>query len=188
MTARRTLLRAAMGAAAGASSLLAARRGGAVPLLVAPRLAEAEVVRSVVGLRPYRQGGVRIERQKVRDKVLVHNYGHGGAGVTLSWGSAVEALDLLAKDPPSGRTVAVVGAGVVGLSTARVAQERGYDVRIYAREFSPYTTSDVAGAEFSPDLVDRGGSELERARFGRMLVASWRRFVAIAGADRGVFR
>jgi D-amino-acid oxidase len=84
--------------------------------------------------------------------------------------------------------MAVIGAGVVGLSTARVAQEQGYEVRIYAREFSPHTTSDLAGAEFSPDLVDRGPTDPELSRFGRMLVASWRRFVKLVGAERGVFR
>jgi D-amino-acid oxidase len=48
-----------------------------------------------VGLRPFRKSGVRIERGQLRDgRTVIHNYGHGGAGFTLSWGCAREALDI----------------------------------------------------------------------------------------------
>jgi D-amino-acid oxidase len=48
-----------------------------------------------VGLRPFRKSGVRIERDQLRDgRTIIHNYGHGGAGFTLSWGCAREVLDI----------------------------------------------------------------------------------------------
>ena len=48
-----------------------------------------------VGLRPYRRSGVRLEREKLRDgRTVIHNYGHGGSGFTLSWGCAREVVDL----------------------------------------------------------------------------------------------
>ena len=48
-----------------------------------------------VGLRPFRKSGVRIERGQLRDgRTVIHNYGHGGAGFTLSWGCAREVLQL----------------------------------------------------------------------------------------------
>jgi D-amino-acid oxidase len=48
-----------------------------------------------VGLRPFRKSGVRIERGQLRDgRTVIHNYGHGGAGFTLSWGCAREVLEL----------------------------------------------------------------------------------------------
>jgi len=47
---------------------------------------------SLVGLRPFRKGDVRVEPQEVAGKLIIHNYGHGGAGVTLSWGSGRLAL------------------------------------------------------------------------------------------------
>ena len=80
----------------------------------------------------------------------------------------------------------MLGSGVVGLCTARVLQERGFRVRIYAREFPPHTTSDVAGAEWSPDIVERGATRELRQRFDRMLVLSWRRFQSLVGSRWGV--
>jgi D-amino-acid oxidase len=48
-----------------------------------------------VGLRPFRRSGVRLERDRIRDdRTVIHNYGHGGAGFTLSWGCAREVLDM----------------------------------------------------------------------------------------------
>ena len=120
--------------------------------LAAPNFSDDMIQGYKVGLRPYRTHGLRIERTETADKTIVYNYGHGGAGVTLSWGSAEVAAHLV-EDKARSTPVAVIGAGVVGLSTAQVLVEMGFSVQIYAREFSPNTTSDVAGAEWSPDGV-----------------------------------
>jgi D-amino-acid oxidase len=46
-----------------------------------------------VGLRPFRKSGVRLERDRLSDgRIVIHNYGHGGSGFTLSWGCAREVL------------------------------------------------------------------------------------------------
>jgi len=48
-----------------------------------------------VGLRPFRKSGVRLERDRLHDgRTVIHNYGHGGSGFTLSWGCAREVLNL----------------------------------------------------------------------------------------------
>jgi D-amino-acid oxidase len=48
-----------------------------------------------VGLRPFRRSGVRLERDRLRaSRTIIHNYGHGGAGFTLSWGCARKVLEL----------------------------------------------------------------------------------------------
>ncbi len=48
----------------------------------------------MVGLRPVRPS-VRLEKEQVgENKTVVHNYGHGGAGYTLSWGCAMEVVEL----------------------------------------------------------------------------------------------
>jgi D-amino-acid oxidase len=49
------------------------------------------VIAVKVGLRPFRKSGVRLEREKLGDgRSIIHNYGHGGAGFTLSWACADE--------------------------------------------------------------------------------------------------
>ncbi|WP_422773045.1 FAD-dependent oxidoreductase [Plantactinospora sp. WMMC1484] len=60
---------------------------------VEPALRHARVRRILVGLRPSRPS-VRIERELVDGNVLIHNYGHGGSGLALSWGCADEVLSL----------------------------------------------------------------------------------------------
>jgi D-amino-acid oxidase len=53
------------------------------------------VLHERVGLRPFRKSGVRLEREKLSDgRTVIHNYGHGGSGFTLSWGCASEVLRL----------------------------------------------------------------------------------------------
>src|SRR6266508_4686108 len=49
-----------------------------------------------VGLRPFRKSGVRLERERLRDgRAAIHNYGHGGAGFTLSWGCTESVVRLV---------------------------------------------------------------------------------------------
>ncbi|NBM18361.1 FAD-dependent oxidoreductase [Streptomyces sp. GC420] len=63
---------------------------------VRPELADAKVLEHRVGLRPVRPRGVRIEAERLADGgLLVHNYGHGGAGVTVAWGCAADAARLV---------------------------------------------------------------------------------------------
>jgi D-amino-acid oxidase len=59
-------------------------------------VAECAVVSVAVGLRPARPA-VRLEAEARPGGTIVHNYGHGGAGVTLSWGCAAAATDLLLR-------------------------------------------------------------------------------------------
>lgn len=68
---------------------------------VEPRLRNAQVLDHRVGLRPTRPY-VRVERVTVNDRAVIHNYGHGGAGVTLSWGCAADACALVGEAQPSG--------------------------------------------------------------------------------------
>lgn len=63
-----------------------------------PALRQAELDLSEpvrVGLRPFRKGNVRLEWEPGRS--IIHNYGHGGAGVTFSWGCAEEIVQMIAE-------------------------------------------------------------------------------------------
>lgn len=108
-------------------------------------------IRTIVGLRPYRPSGFRVAAEKIADKLVVHNYGHGGGGITLSWGTAKLAVDEGAQGY-IGR-IAVLGCGAVGLATARLLQDAGFQVTIYAKDLPPNTTSNIAGGQWYPFSV-----------------------------------
>lgn len=133
-----------------------------------PRIAPHRVIREVAGARPFRRSGFRVQAQPLGGKLLIHNYGHGGCGVTLSWGTARLALDHALAQPQ--RQAAVIGCGAVGLATARLFQQHGFSVNIYARELPPDTVSNIAGGLFAPSYlvdpehrIDAFGTELARA-------------------------
>ena len=124
----------------------AARRA---PLRLAPVRVEWErIIRATVGLRPHRPSGFVLRAEKLDGKLLIHNYGHGGAGMSLSWGTGQMAAELALEQPD--RRAAVLGSGVVGLTTARQLQRRGFEVTIYAATVPPDTTSNMSLAGFTP--------------------------------------
>ncbi len=105
-TDRRSFLRGAV----TTSALLVATRARTVTAsfdaarsLMPVKVSRDRVIREVVGLRPYRPEGFRVEAERVANQLLIHNYGHGGAGITLSWGTASLALGLAAIHWDRGR-------------------------------------------------------------------------------------
>lgn len=106
------------------------------------------VVKETVGLRPFRKNGFRLEKETLGSKTIVHNYGHGGSGWSMSWGTGNIAADLAAETGE--KKFAVIGSGVVGLTTARLLQSRGYDVTIYTKALPPLVTSSKATGTWSP--------------------------------------
>jgi len=172
---RRALLR---GAAAVSGAL--AVRGLAAPEL--PHLRNGELLPDpdfsllrksqpyLIGVRPHRKGGVRLELDPAPletpsgKKHLIHNYGHGGGGITLSWGCAAVATELVEQAMERVRldrknpAVAVLGTGVVGLTAATEIRRRwpALPVTVYARDLDVRsTTSFVAGGQFEPSGIFR---------------------------------
>ena len=144
------------------------------------------LIRQVVGRRPFRPSGFVVREERLDDQRIVHNYGHGGAGITLSWGSSRLATNI-GLPGHSGR-VAILGAGVMGLTTARLAQEAGYQVTLYARALPPDTTSNIAGGQWYPSLLYRR-SQLTPAFTAQMKAAAayaYRRFQIMTGEEYGV--
>jgi len=208
---RRAFLRGAL----AASAFLATARTAQPLGLAAGRDAERRfapvkvsrdrIIREVVGLRPYRSEGFVVDAERVGEKLLIHNYGHGGAGITLSWGTASMAV-ALARDFPGARAsrpqrgqrlatqrrFAVLGCGVNGLSTACLLQRNFQDgpgtVTIYARDLPPDTTSNIAGGFWSPTSVY--DAEAASAKFIEQFRSacriSNRAFQLLTGPDYGV--
>jgi len=187
---RRHFLAASGGALAlGGCATTAARTTAASPAadcLPRVNVDRSRLIRAVAGLRPFRASGFVVRRELLGDKALVHNYGHGGAGITLSWGTSRLAVDL--GLPGHAGPVAVIGAGIMGLTTARLVQEAGFPVTIYTAALPPDTTSNIAGGQWSPyGHYDRNAVTPEwRAQFQAALDYSWRRFQILVGDDYGV--
>ena len=116
--------------------------------LVRVRASWDRVIRTTGGLRPYRPSGFVLRTSKLDDKTVIQNYGHGGSGMSLSWGTGEIAANMALEQ--GGRSAAVLGCGVVGLTTARQLQRRGFDVTIYAMSVPPNTTSNMSLASWTP--------------------------------------
>jgi len=162
------------------------------PLLCAvldtPDFAGVAPIGAVVGQRPYRRGRIRIEEELLDDRWLVHNYGHGGAGLSLCLGSAEQVRELFATRLAPRARIAVLGAGVVGLTAALELARAGFRVEIHAEHFGAATTSAIAGGQWAPSLVAKGDDAPSRAQYARVLRRSARRFEALVGAGAGVSR
>src|ERR1041385_1169771 len=101
------------------------------PVVLAPVKASWDrVIRTTVGLRPHRDAGFVLKADKLDDKLLVHNYGHGGAGMSLAWGTGLMAAEFATAH--QSRQAAVIGCGSVGLQGAPQAPRGGFEGTIYA--------------------------------------------------------
>jgi glycine/D-amino acid oxidase-like deaminating enzyme len=144
------------------------------------------LVRTTVGLRPHRPSGFLLKPDKLGEKLVIHNYGHGGAGHGLGWGTGHLAADMAMQQP--GRRAAVIGCGTIGLATARQLQRRGFDVTIYAASVPPDTTSNMAMAFFSPasGLLSAERTPEWDAQFRSAAEITYRELQLLAGSRYGI--
>ena len=145
------------------------------------------VIRTTIGLRPHRPSGFVLRADKLDNKLLIHNFGHGGSGMSLSWGCASVATDLAL--PHGDRRAAVLGSGVVGLTAARELQRHGFAVTIYAATVPPDTTSNMSLAGFTPTsgLVDNDRrTDQWDAQFRQVVEIAYRRLQLLAGPKYGI--
>jgi glycine/D-amino acid oxidase-like deaminating enzyme len=142
---------AALGALDACRSVSGTILTTAQPTLQLARLrASADrITRITVCTRPFRAQGPRLDVEKVGAKTVVHNYGHGGSGWSLSWGSgAIATSNAMATGE---RDIAVIGCGALGLTTALQLQRAGARVTIYAKDLPPNVRSSLATGLYTPD-------------------------------------
>jgi D-amino-acid oxidase len=119
---------------------------------IAPIHADAgRLFKITVCTRPFRAAGPRIEAERIGDKIVIHNYGHGGSGWSLSWGSAQVAVTKAQENLSGNQSIAVIGCGAIGLTSAITAQRAGLHVTIYAKERPPFVRSSRATGTWTPD-------------------------------------
>ncbi len=102
-------------------------------------------------------------------------------GERVSW-RAAKLIALVRK------VIAVLGCGAVGLATARLLQERGCAVTIYAKDLPPNTTSNIAGAQWFPVFVFQRSQQTPEfmARFVEASHIANRRYQIMVGARYGI--
>ncbi len=197
---RRTLLRTGSIAVAGLglggcagktpqSEPVRPSTGGVRPALdlVPVNASWGRVIHTTVGLRPYRASGFIVKPEKLDHKTIVHDYGHGGGGMSLAWGTGYLAADMALAH--GSRRAAVIGCGVTGLCAARQLQRRGFDVTIYAKAIPPHTMSNMSLAHWSPvsrvvAVTGRTPQWDEQFRFAAAI--AYRELQLLGGRDYGI--
>jgi glycine/D-amino acid oxidase-like deaminating enzyme len=126
------------------------RTAPAAALQLAPLRASTDRITQItVCTRPFRAQGPRLDVEQIGQKVIVHNYGHGGSGWSLSWGSSGIAVQ---KAMAAGeREIAVIGCGALGLTSGLLLQRAGARVTIYAKDLPPNVRSSLASGLWTPD-------------------------------------
>ena len=156
------------------------------------------LIRVTVCTRPFRAAGPRLDVEQLGAKTVFHQYGHGGSGWSLSWGSAAVVLEKLLARSQGERDIAILGCGAIGLTTAVAAQRLGLRPTIYAKEQFPFVRSARATGSYTPDsriaLKAAASAEFPALweRMARATFTMYQSYVGLAGTpvewnDRYVF-
>ena len=171
----------------GCTSLAQTALAPAVSRTFAPvRASENRLFDVTVCLRPFRAAGPRLETEQVGHTLVVRNYGHGGSGWSLSWGSSTLAVQKAMAGSP--KEVAVLGCGALGLTSAILAQKAGAQVTIYARDWLPETRSARATGSWTPDsriaLTDKAapGFAALWEQMARISFKTYRSYLGLPGS------
>lgn len=172
-----------LGARVRAQDIAGPDLGAATPLTIAKvRASMDRIIATTVCTRPFRPRGPRLETERLGRKTVVHNYGHGGSGWSLSWGSSTLAVRLaIATKAPR---IAVIGCGALGLTSALLAQRAGLKVTIYAKEQPPDVRSTLATGNWSPAsrfCTAEHATPALTARWEEMARTSFRMYQSLLG-------
>jgi glycine/D-amino acid oxidase-like deaminating enzyme len=152
-------------------------------LQLPPLRAEVDRITAItVCTRPFRPEGPRLDVERLGDQTIVHNYGHGGSGWSLSWGSSAMAID---KALGTGeRDIGVLGCGALGLTSAVLLQRAGARVTIYAKDLPPNVRSSLATGVGTPDsriCLEQHATPTLKRLWESMARRSWQTYQTLLG-------
>ncbi|MGI4850598.1 MAG: FAD-dependent oxidoreductase [Janthinobacterium lividum] len=116
-----------------------------------PELDEAHLGTKILCHRPLRHGSPNMSIEEIDDKIVAHNYGHGGSGWTLGPGTANYVNNLFINFPKANdltidTPITIVGAGALGLFTAYDLDQKGFsNIKIVAEQFENLTSHNAGG-------------------------------------------
>jgi glycine/D-amino acid oxidase-like deaminating enzyme len=162
----------------------APRRPPGTPELQLPRLRASpdRITAITVCTRPFRAQGPRLEVEKVGQQTVVHNYGHGGSGWSLSWGSSAIAVEMAMGTGE--RDIAVIGCGALGLTSGILLQRAGAKVTLYAKDLPPNVRSSLATGLWTPDsriCFEGGATPAFKQLWERMARQSFQTYQTLLG-------
>lgn len=158
-----------------------------------PSLTPESILTYKAGTRPFRKSGMRLEPEYWEDKLIIHNYGHGGSGISLSWGSAHICLNILAQELSKGfrcskKEIAILGSGIIGLTMAHLLADQGWKIHVYASQFPPHTTSDIAPGLWNKVAVGGNQTEFQIELLDQVLKESFKNFKALSESSLPKFK
>ena len=121
--------------------------------LTPPRISDAHIKEKIVCIRAHRERIFNVSTQVIENKLIVHNYGHGGAGWTFLFGCVNESIRLFEehiKQNPElkNQPITIIGAGCYGLLTAIILTLKGHPVQILAADTENIPSNKAAGFFF----------------------------------------
>jgi hypothetical protein len=153
-----------------------------LPEPVPLRAGTDRITQITVCTRPFRAQGPRLDVEPLGRKTIVHNYGHGGSGWSLSWGSSGVAVQ---KAMATGeREIGVIGCGALGLTSALLLQRAGARVTIYAKDLPPNVRSSLASGLWTPDsriCLEDNATPAFKALWADMARQSFRTYQSLLG-------
>ena len=152
-------------------------------LLEPPHISDAHIKEKVICIRSHRERIFRTDAQLHNNKLILHNYGHGGAGWTFLFGcvhKSIRQFEYQLSQYPSlkNKPICVIGAGCYGLLTANILARKGYAVRIVAEETEDITSYKAAGFFFARPR--KRATDAERLVFEAVGMESYMAYRAIA--------
>lgn len=150
--------------------------------LTPPRFSASHIKEKITCIRAHRERIFRIDTEIVHEKLICHNYGHGGAGWTFLFGSvnrSIRQMEQQVKDHAhlANTPICVIGAGCYGLLTAITLKEMGYQVRIVARDIENIQSDKAAGFFFPRHR--KCSTPEEQAQFASVGIESYQEYMRI---------
>lgn len=157
-----------------------------------PKIGDAHLGEKILCYRPMKHGAPNLSLAQEGDKIVAHNYGHGGSGWTLGPGSAKYVNSLLIKSDfgrelsDKSTPIAIIGVGLIGLFTAYDLIQRGFsNITIYAEQLTTLP-SHYAGGLLAPVSMDN--DHAMQAIIDEIGIEAYRFYLGIANNQNSDFK
>ncbi len=154
--------------------------------LTPPKISINNIKEKITCIRAHRERIFNVSCEIINNKLVIHNYGQGGAGWTFLFGCVNQSVRELERklkqklktNPEfNNKNISVIGAGCYGLLTAIILTLRGYSVEIFAKETETISSNKAAGFFFP--RARKCSTDAEREIFKSMGLESYRTYLEI---------